>query len=357
MSIPVVDLQTFFDRDNNPFDFQSECSKVAEALHTYGLVLIKDPRVFQSDNARFLDMMERYFEISDGKRDARPEIYYQVGVTPSHIERARDHCDVMGTYKGDNTPLSPCPPELDAKWRFFWRIGPQPETTKYQQLNMDPIIPPEFPEWSETMDMWGGKMMGAINCLSEMAALGFDMPGDTFTSRMRCGPHLLAPTGSDFSKYGEKNHILAGFHSDLNFLTIHGKSRYPGLYAWMRDGTKISVSIPEGCLLVQAGKQIEYMTAGHVLAGFHEVVVSDATLDTIARRKEEGKSLWRVSSTLFSHMESDTVLQPFDKFLVDGQSADGGVVTADQLREKYPPVETGEFIQKELKLIKLNRVE
>ena len=128
--------------------------------------MVKDPRVNPENNNTFLDMMERYFESSDGTRDARPEHHFQVGVTPSHVERARNHCAQMGAYKEGNEPISPCPPELDAKWRFFWRIGPQPETTKYPSLNMDPVVPPDFPEWTNTMDMWGNKMLGAINVIS-----------------------------------------------------------------------------------------------------------------------------------------------------------------------------------------------
>jgi hypothetical protein len=56
---------------------------------------------------------------------------------------------------------------------------------------------------------------------------------------MQYGPHLLAPTGSDLHvhKYGKKGTVLAGYHYDLNFLTIHGKSRFPGLNIWLRDGT------------------------------------------------------------------------------------------------------------------------
>ena len=48
----------------------------------------------------------------------------------------------------------------------------------------------------------------------------------------RLGPHLLAPTGSDLAKYTEVNTIFAGWHTDLNFLTIHGASRrwQPGHY-------------------------------------------------------------------------------------------------------------------------------
>ena len=79
------------------------------------------------------------------------------------------------------------------------------------------------------------------------------------------------------NKFGALDSILAGFHYDLNFLTIHGKSRFPGLYVWTREGKKCRVAIPDGCLLVQAGKQIEYLTGGHVLAGFHEVVVNDSS--------------------------------------------------------------------------------
>jgi hypothetical protein len=63
----------------------------------------------------------------------------------------------MGAYGPDHQPLSPCPPELDAKWRFFWRTGPVPEKTNFPSQNADPVIPPEFPEWKEIMDMWGGK--------------------------------------------------------------------------------------------------------------------------------------------------------------------------------------------------------
>ena len=70
------------------------------------------------------------------------------------------------------------------------------------------------------------------------------------------GPHLLAPTGSDLSRHGRLGTVLAGYHYDFNFLTIHGQSRFPGLAIWTRDGIKIPVTVPNGCLLLQAGKQV-----------------------------------------------------------------------------------------------------
>lgn len=94
-------------------------------------------------------------------------------------------------------------------------------------------------------------------------------------------PHLLAPTASDLVKYGHNDTILAGFHTDLNFLTIHGRSRYPGLNIWARNtGKRIPVKFPPTgrYLLVQAGKQIEHLSGGLIKAGYHEVVVNEATL-------------------------------------------------------------------------------
>ncbi len=38
------------------------------ALHEYGAVLVRDPRVEFGLNNTFLDMMEKYFALSDGVR-------------------------------------------------------------------------------------------------------------------------------------------------------------------------------------------------------------------------------------------------------------------------------------------------
>jgi isopenicillin N synthase-like dioxygenase len=74
------------------------------------------------------------------------------------------------------------------------------------------------------------------------------------------GPHLLAPTGSDLQRHGSEGTVFAGFHYDLNFLTIHGRSRFPGLNIWLRNGKKMEVKVPVGCLLIQSGKQVSFAT-------------------------------------------------------------------------------------------------
>eukprot|EP00968_Pinguiococcus_pyrenoidosus_P011321 scaffold907_cov247-Pinguiococcus_pyrenoidosus.AAC.12 len=93
-------------------------------------------------------------------------------------------------------------------------------------------------------------MLRALHDVAGMVAEGFGLEPGVFQRLMENGPHLLAPTGSDFSKHAELNKALAGFHYDLNFLTIHGKSRFPGLFIWLRDGTRARAVVPEGDLFL-----------------------------------------------------------------------------------------------------------
>eukprot|EP00762_Andalucia_godoyi_P006724 ANDGO_06205.mRNA.1 hypothetical protein DFA_10003 len=339
-NFPVIDLEPFLNGEACP----ETCAQVAKLLHDTGILILRDPRVSESDNDTFLNLMERYYDQPDEVKlqDVRPHLSYQVGATPEGTEVARNNDDAVAKL-GDLQK----PHELkkaDPKWRFFWRVGERPAASesKYPELNAAPVYPKAFPEWESVMNMWGGKMIAAVRTAVEMLALGFSLPRDTFTSKMVKGPHLLAPTGSNIAKFHDIGAVMAGFHYDLNFLTCHGRSRYPGLYAWLRDGTKVKVRVPSGCLLVQAGKQAEWLTGGYVMAGFHEVVVTEDTLAAWERAKQEGRSEWRVSSTLFSHIASDVTLQPVGPFATEEALA------------KYPPTDAGKQVADELQAINLS---
>jgi len=185
------------------------------------------------------------------------------------------------------------------------------------------------------------KILGTVKTVSEMAAVGFKLPSDTFTSKMNCAPHLLAPTGSNLKQFGKLGTVFAGYHYDLNFLTIHGKSRFSGLYVWTRDGRKMLVKVPDGCLLLQAGKQFEWLTGGFVLAGFHEVVVNEGTIIAKEAAEKAGRSLWRISSTLFGHIASNESLAPVAHFKQEEKASE------------YPEITAGEQVLGELKAISL----
>ena len=131
---------------------------------------------------------------------------------------------------------------------------------------MSNVIPNGFYEWKENMDTWGKHLFDTINTVSRLLAVGLDLEPEFFVDRMKNSDTLLAPTGINVAER-KVNDIVAGYHYAISFLSIHGKSRYPGLYIWTHNGQKVLVKIPDGYLLIQAGKHLEHVTGGYIQAG------------------------------------------------------------------------------------------
>lgn len=101
---------------------------------------------------------------------------------------------------------------------------------------------------------------------------------------------------------------------------------------------------------MQAGKQLEHISGGLIKAGFHEVVVSQATLDTIAQRKAEfpDRPLIRISSTFFWHLSSDYDLAPIAALAEQARKvrAEQFNLGKDEGEEVvYPEMKVGEQVQ------------
>ncbi|OLN87216.1 hypothetical protein CCHL11_03644 [Colletotrichum chlorophyti] len=363
MDLPIIDLDVFLNQPRDSPAVREECEKAAKALITYGALVLHDSRVTESDNVAFLDLLEDYFAqpVEEIKKDERPELSYQIGVTLEDTEKPKCAVDepclkVIQRLAPSERPLDISGHEPDPKCRFFWSMAEKPPyETQYPGLNGSNVVPeaPHIRErWPTLMNKWGTSMKQAVTDLAEMAAVGLGLPVDAFSSAGKYGPHLLAPTASDLVKYGKKDTILAGFHTDLNFLTIHGRSRYPGLHIWARNtGKKIAVKIPEGnYLLVQAGKQLEHLTGGLVKAGFHEVVVNEKTLEVIERRKAQfpDRPLIRISSTCFWHLSSDFDLAPIPALAEQAQKvrAEQFNLGRDEGEEvRYEAMKVGQQVQ------------
>ena len=346
-------MEAFFNRDSNP-NWENECKKVAQSFHKFGICIVRDPRVKHEENEQYIDMLERYFEhvgaeyyAGNELADSRPELSFQTGVTPESQEKARDHEAIANRLPEADKPLTMYPQEFDAKWRFFWPIGDRPAEIRN---DLPKVIPDNFPEWEERMDSWGNHMIDAAVTAARMAAIGMGLPEETFSEKMEQGSHLLSPTASDLMKY-DVGTAFAGFHYDLNFITMHGKSRYPGLFLWTRDWKKMSCKIPQGCLLMQAGIMFEWLTGGYVLGGFHEVVYTEATKrvrdENIRVSQEQGvrKSTWRISSTLFSHLRYNVDISPMPEL--------AHLYDVEEARAKYRPMTAHDKLCEELKAINL----
>ncbi|KAI5121315.1 hypothetical protein M0805_003782 [Coniferiporia weirii] len=369
ISLPIIDLDLFLAGDQRS---QAECTKAADALITYGALLVQDSRVSEDDNDNFLDLVEDYFAQPGEalKEDERPELGYQVGVTLGNTEKPKCAVDesclqVIARLEPSERPIDISAHQPDPKCRFFWKMGEiPPYETKYPALNALNVIPRNEAirnRWVPTMEKWGNSMKDAVQGIAEMIAVGLELPRETFLDASRYGPHLLAPTASDLDKYGRKDVILAGFHTDLNFLTIHGRSRYPGLHIWARNtGKRIPVRFPPTgrYLLVQAGKQLEIITGGLVKAGFHEVVVNESTLETVTRRQQKypERPLIRISSTFFFHLSSDFDLAPIPSLVARAKALRTSTVSpGNEMEEEslYEPMKVGQQVQNELRHIAL----
>lgn len=117
------------------------------------------------------------------------------------------------------------------------------------------VIPKDFPEFKETMDSWGQHMKNGCLTVAQMTAVGLGLERNFLSNTIVNGAFMLSPTAVDLqtTKVGD---VLAAFHRDFDLLTIHGKARYSGLFAWLNTGEKFMVRVPEGHLLLQAGKQL-----------------------------------------------------------------------------------------------------
>jgi hypothetical protein len=95
----------------------------------------------------------------------------------------------------------------------------------------------------------------------------------------------------------------------------------------------------------------ERLTGGYVLSGFHEVVYTEATQDAVDKvqaSNEAGttnRSLWRVSSTFFSHIRYNVDLSPMKEL--------ANLYESDEAQEKYKAISAIDYVMEELEAINL----
>ncbi len=172
MDLPVIDLDVFLHQPRDSAEVKAECAKAATALITYGALVLHDSRVSEQDNATFLDLLEDYFAQPEEqlKKDERPELSYQIGVTLENTEKPKCAVDepclhVIQRLAPSERPLDISAHDPDPKCRFFWRMVEQPPyKTEFPGLNADNITPeaPHIKErWGPVMNQWGTSMKNA----------------------------------------------------------------------------------------------------------------------------------------------------------------------------------------------------
>ena len=107
---------------------------------------------------------------ADLRRDERPELSYQIGVTLENTEKPKCAVDepclnVIQRLAPEERPLDISAHSPDPKCRFFWKMVEKPPyETKFPGLNAENVVP-EAPQirarWGKTMDQWGQSMKNA----------------------------------------------------------------------------------------------------------------------------------------------------------------------------------------------------
>lgn len=116
--------------------------------------------------------MEDYFNQSQAelKRDERPELSYQVGVTLENTEKPKCAVDepclrIIEALEPSERPLDISGHSPDPKCRFFWKMSENPPyKTEFPGFNASNVVPQaEFlrSRWSVTMEQWGKSMKNA----------------------------------------------------------------------------------------------------------------------------------------------------------------------------------------------------
>lgn len=116
--------------------------------------------------------MEDYFAQPQTviKRDERPELSYQVGVTLENTEKPKCAVDepclrVIARLDPAERPLDVTAHSPDPKCRFFWRMSEKPPyETAFPGLNPLNVVPEDVElkeRWEPTMEKWGKSMKNA----------------------------------------------------------------------------------------------------------------------------------------------------------------------------------------------------
>lgn len=172
MDLPVIDLDIFLSNPQSSPEVQAECKRAAAALITYGALVLHDSRVSEEDNSTFLDLLEDYFAQPEEqlRKDERPELSYQIGVTLENTEKPKcavdEPClDVIERLDLAERPLDIKGHAPDPKCRFFWRMVEKPPyETEFPGLNAPNVIPEAEgvrERWTPVMDQWGTSMKNA----------------------------------------------------------------------------------------------------------------------------------------------------------------------------------------------------
>jgi isopenicillin N synthase-like dioxygenase len=291
-------------------DEPERCAKaIGESFRRYGFALVRDHGLDPELVRRAWRLTEEFFALPEPEKHGHfiEGLAGARGYTPFRTEIAK------GAAKHD--------------LKEFWHVGR--EGAAGLPANLWPARPAGFRdtflELYAEFDRIGAMLLARI-------ALDLGLPADWFVPVAAEGNSVLRLLHYPPVTADQGGAIRAGAHEDINLITLLLGAEEAGLELLTREGRWISVSPPEGGLVVNIGDMLQRLT-NHILP---------STTHRVRNPAGERARFSRYSMPFFLHPRSD--------FLIE--TLPGCVAAANP--DRYPvPITADEYLQERLREIGL----